>query len=157
MTGHMFMLVLCTFLTFAYFFYFFWNYVCVGNLFNLYCFRVTVSAVSSLVGPAHGLICCYLYWCDVFEQINLIWFDLIKEDQYTNMTANNKKQMVSVTTKALGPLTYCICLFFTTSFMNKDEYVKEKNRPSAKFIRPFYRLILRWFAKISLCATDCFF
>jgi len=30
---------------------------------------VTVSAVSSLVGPAHGLICCYLCWCDIFEQI----------------------------------------------------------------------------------------
>jgi len=41
-----------------------------------YCFRVSVSAVSSLVCPAHGLICCYLCWCDIFEQINLIWFDL---------------------------------------------------------------------------------
>ena len=39
-----------------------------------YCFRVTVSAVSSHVGPADGLICCYLCGCDIFEQINLIWF-----------------------------------------------------------------------------------
>ena len=56
-----------------------WNYVCVIllGICLTYCFRVTVSAVSSLVGPAHGLICCYLCWCDIFEQINLIWFDLI--------------------------------------------------------------------------------
>ena len=68
------MLVLYTFITFAYFLKL--QYICVSTCLT-YCFRVTVSAVSSLVGPAHGLICCYLYWCDIFEQINLIWFDLI--------------------------------------------------------------------------------
>jgi len=42
------------------------------------CFRVTVSAVLSLVGPAHKLILLLpTCKCDMFEQINLIWwFDL---------------------------------------------------------------------------------
>ena len=73
------MLVLYTFLTFAYFFkiMFVFNQctvILLGTCLT-YCFRVTVSAVSSLVGPAHRLICCYLCWCDIFEQINLIWFE----------------------------------------------------------------------------------
>jgi len=74
--------ILCSFLGFACFFkiMFVFNQ-CIVILLGTcltYCFRVTVSAaVSSLVGPAHGLICCYLCWCDIFEQnkFHLIWFD----------------------------------------------------------------------------------
>ena len=40
------------------------------------CFRVTVSALLSLVGPAHQLLYHLLNWNVMcFEQINLIWFD----------------------------------------------------------------------------------
>ena len=71
------MLVLRTFLRFAYFLeiMFVFNQctvILLGTCLT-YCFRVTVSAVPSLVGPAHGLICCMLpMLCDIFEQINLI-------------------------------------------------------------------------------------
>jgi len=66
---------------------YFWNYVCVlvhchllGNCF-IYCFRVTVSAALSVVGPAHKLIllllvpckCNMFVWANKFD---LIWFDL---------------------------------------------------------------------------------
>ena len=43
-----------------------------GNCF-IYCFRVTVSAVLSLVGPAHKLISVLpTCKCDMFEEMNLI-------------------------------------------------------------------------------------
>jgi len=60
---------------------YFWNYVCVlvnchllSNCF-IYCFRVTISAVLSLVGPAHKLILLPTCKCDMFVWANK--FDLI--------------------------------------------------------------------------------
>jgi len=70
------MLVLCTFLYNSIFFQIMFVFKCTVVLFGAcltYCFRVTVSAFSSLVNPAHEQILLLpTCGCDMFEQINLI-------------------------------------------------------------------------------------